>query len=144
MTSSPEPTREEIHQWLRDFHEGTRSLKAKECLENVATEDFEVQYANLPLVKGRDAAIEWFQQPFNGLDLMIHHIEYFDYVSPKIYQKATIDYVVKGDDKDQDMITIPAFGVFYMRREDKLRCYRAETYLDAGAVFGKMAAKGVM
>jgi hypothetical protein len=74
---------------------------------------------------------------------MDHHIHYFDYVAPRIYQSATIRYLVKGDNEGTDEITIPEFAVFSVRadEEGQIRCYRAETFLDASMVFQRIVEK---
>jgi hypothetical protein len=74
---------------------------------------------------------------------MDHHILYFDYFAPHIYQSATIRYLVEGDNEGTDDIAIPGFAVFSVRIDDEgqIRCYRAETFLDASMVFQRIAEK---
>lgn len=64
-------------------------------------------------------------------------------MSPRIYQAAKIQYLVKGDDAQKDIIEIPAFATFYVKytEDGNLRCYRAETFLDPSAVFERIAEK---
>lgn len=68
-----------------------------------------------------------------------------DYVSPRIYQAATIQYLVKGDDIEKDVIRIPGFATFFVKKfeDGKFRCYRAETFLDPSPVFQRIAEKGL-
>lgn len=77
---------------------------------------------------------------------MHHDIEYFDFVAPnRLYQVATIKYVVKGDDPDRNMFTIPAMmSVILVEEDSKLKMKRNEIYLDATAVFGRMHEKGLL
>ena len=103
-----------------------------------------------------------FKDVFAKLDQMTHEVNYFglstrfwrthdwtddgprpDFVEPKIYQAATIRYVVKGDDAEKDAITIPGFAVFSTRVGDdgRRRCYRAETFLDPSPVFRRIGEK---
>ena len=107
-----------------------------------------------------------FEQVFAQLDQMTHTVDYFgappptpdrvfipsvlpidtrglDYVEPRIYQAATIHYVIKGDDPVADKITIPGFAVFSTRVGDDglRRCYQAETFLDPSPVFQRMQEK---
>lgn len=60
-----------------------------------------------------------------------------DVIGSRIYLSASIRYLVKGDDLDEDIITIPGFAVFYTRVIDdrQVRCYKAETFLDPSPVF---------
>lgn len=106
------------------------------------TDDVELQYANNPVVKGGEVR-KMFKDTFAKLDMMTHEVRYFDYVAPRIYQVATIRYLVKGDNPRTDEITIPGIAVFYMRKDDAggVKCYRAETYLDPSEVFQRIADK---
>ena len=108
------------------------------------TDDVEMQYANNPVIKGNDVR-HMFKAVLGQLDMMTHEIRYFDYVAPRIYQAATIRYLVKGDNLDTDEITIPGFAVFFVRKDDadagRVKCYRAETFLEPSAVFQRMAEK---
>jgi hypothetical protein len=54
---------------------------------------------------------QMFKTVLGQLDMMTHEICYFDYVTPRIYQAATIRYFVKGASLDTDEITIPGFAV---------------------------------
>jgi hypothetical protein len=104
------------------------------------TDDVEMQYANNPVIKG-DEVRQMFKNVLSKLDIMTHEIRYFDYVAPRIYQAATIRYLVKGDSRDTDEINIPGFAVFFVRKDvvGRLKCYRAETFLDPSAVFQRIA-----
>jgi hypothetical protein len=106
------------------------------------TDDVEMQYANNPVIKG-DEVRQMFKAVLSELDKMEHHVLYFDYVAPRIYQSATIRYLVKGDNEATDEIAIPGFAVFSVRVDDKgqIRCYRAETFLDASMVFQRIAER---
>lgn len=72
--------------------------------------------------------------------------QWTDYVPPRIYQAATIRYLVKGDDSAKDVIQIPGFATFFVKPggDGSLRCYRAETFLDPSPVFQRMAEKGLL
>jgi hypothetical protein len=106
------------------------------------TDDVEMQYANNPMIKGNEVR-QMLKAIISELDKMDHHILYFDYVPPRIYQSATIRYLVKGDNEGTDEIAIPGFAVFSVRVDDegRIRCYRAETFLDASSVFQRIAEK---
>lgn len=68
-----------------------------------------------------------------------------DVVDSKIYQAATIRYLVKGDNPERDVIEIPGFAVFFLRHKDgeRPKLSRAETYLNPTEVFGRIAEKGL-
>jgi hypothetical protein len=106
------------------------------------TDDVEMQYANSPVIKGVDVR-QMFKSVLGQLDKMTHEIRYYDYVTPRIYQAATIRYLVKGDNPETDEITIPGFAVFSLRKDvdGRVKCYRAETYLDPSEVFQRIAGK---
>lgn len=115
-------------------------------MEQFFTGDIELYYANNPRVSGKEAVGGFFDTAFKALDSMHHEIVYFDLVAPnKLYQAATIKYVVKGDDPDKDLITIPAMMVATLVEADgKLKFKRNEIYLDASALFGRMIEKGLI
>lgn len=106
------------------------------------TDDVEMQYANNAVIKGSEVR-QMFKTVLGQLAMMTHEIRYFDYVPPRIYQAATIRYLVKGDSSDNDKITIPGFAVFSVRKDDDghVKCYRAETFLDPSAVFHRITEK---
>lgn len=139
-------TREAIQSWLLDFHESTATLDAKYCTERFFTPDIELQYANNPVVSGREDATDFFDKAFRALDSMSHEIVYFDFVAPdKVYQAATIKYVVKGDDQAKDMIEIPAMMTVWLREDQgRLRIRKSEIYLDASRLFTRMNEKGLI
>ncbi|KAJ5674554.1 uncharacterized protein N7477_004488 [Penicillium maclennaniae] len=124
MSAGPELDNSAVLEWLEAFHRASASLDADRWLDEFMTEDVEMQYANNAVIKGSE-------------------IRYFDYVAPRIYQAATIRYLVKGDNPVTDEITIPGFAVFSVRKDDdgRVKCYRAETFLEPSAVFQRIAEK---
>ncbi|KAF5011611.1 hypothetical protein FDECE_2274 [Fusarium decemcellulare] len=88
---------------------------------------------------------DMFKDLFNKLDGLAHDVDYFDYVSPRIYQAAAIRYLVKGDDPEKDEIQIPGFATYYVKEAEggKIRCYRAEMFGDMTPVFQRIAEKGL-
>ena len=103
------------------------------------TEDYELQYSNNPIIYGDDAR-KMFEEVFQSMDLLEHHIQYFDYVPPRIYQAVRVQYRIKGYPPSQD-IEVPGFVTFYVREENDgaLKCYRGETFLDPSEVFARIA-----
>lgn len=146
-TLSPSLTsRKALEEWLLDFHKSSATLDAKLCADKFFTRDVEMCYANNPPVNGKASVEAFFDKAFKALDLMHHDINYFDFVGPdKLYQGATIKYLVKGDDPDKDLIVIPAIQVAWLKEEEgKLKMWRSEIYLDACQVFAKMSEKGLL
>ena len=66
-----------------------------------------------------------------------------DVVGHCIHQATTIRYLIKGDDPAKDVITIPGFAVFTRKQDQqgKMKCSRAEIYLDPSPVFQRIHAK---
>ncbi|CAH0054778.1 unnamed protein product [Clonostachys solani] len=126
------------------FHSGSKSLDADYWLDNFFTENASLQYANNPVISGQSVR-QMFKEVFKKLDLMTHEVLYFDFVGDRIYQSAKIRYLVKGDNPDRDVIEIPGFAVFNVEHDEdgKLRCYKAETFLDPSPVFQRIAEKGL-
>ncbi|KAJ4256067.1 hypothetical protein NW762_009141 [Fusarium torreyae] len=143
MSSSAQDDRKAIETWLLAFHNASKSLDADTWLDNFFTDDAALQYGNNPVISGPAVRL-MFKNVFSKLDMMTHDVDYFDYVPPRVYQAATIRYLVKGDDPGKDVIQIPGFATFFVKKEDngKIRCYRAETFLDPSAVFKRIAEKG--
>ncbi|KAJ5491874.1 hypothetical protein LT330_009130 [Penicillium expansum] len=142
MSAGPELDNATVLEWLQAFHRASATLNTDHWLDEFMTEDVEMQYANNPVIKGSDVR-QMFKTVLGKLDMMIHDIRYFDYVAPRIYQAATIRYLVKGDNLNTDEITIPGFAVFSVRKDDagRVKCYRAETFLEPSAVFQRIAEK---
>jgi hypothetical protein len=66
-----------------------------------------------------------------------------DVVGSRIYQSCTIRYLVKGDDPDKDVIEIRGCAVFDRRQvaDGRVKCSRAEVYLDPSALFSRIQEK---
>jgi hypothetical protein len=107
------------------------------------TPDIELQFANNPVLRGRGNVSSMFDSVFSKLDSMTHEVNYYDYVAPRIYQSARIRYLAKGDDPETQFIEIPGFAVFWVKvdGEGKIKCYRAETYLDPSTLFQRIQDK---
>ncbi|RSL99587.1 hypothetical protein CEP52_009653 [Fusarium oligoseptatum] len=142
MTETTEIGRVEIETWLLEYHRGSTSLDADSWLDNFYTEDISLQYANLPILAGASVR-QMFKETFAKLDMMTHDIVYFGI--PRVYQAATIRYLIKGDDPEKDVIEIPGFATFFVRKgeDGKIRCYKAEIFLDPLPVFQRIAEKGL-
>lgn len=134
-----------LRAWLQSWHDTTFTLNARSVIDKFMASDIEWQYANFPVLSGKEAVYESFNAACQNLDYMYHEIKYFDLVGNHLYQAVTIDYVVKGDNRDTNMITIPAIWSAWLVEEDGgLKVKRSEIYLDASKVFGRMAEKGLL
>ncbi|UPK92227.1 hypothetical protein LCI18_003162 [Fusarium solani-melongenae] len=142
MTETTDIGREEIENWLLEYHRGSKSLDADLWLDNFYTEDISLQYANLPVLSGVSVR-QMFKETFTKLDMMTHDVVYFGI--PRVYQAATIRYLIKGDDPEKDVIEIPGFATFFVRKggDGKIRCYKAEIFLDPLPVFQRISEKGL-
>ncbi|KAF1985302.1 hypothetical protein K402DRAFT_394997 [Aulographum hederae CBS 113979] len=123
-------TREDIEKWLLGFHAASKTLDADHWVNNYFTTDCTLQYGNMPIQRGLDSTRKYFAGAFPKFSKMEHEIVYFDYLAPRIYQKAAIRYIIEGDSEDQE-IEIPGFGMFELKKEmDEIKCCVAEVYLD--------------
>ena len=74
---------------------------------------------------------------------MTHHVVSFDWIPDtdggKILQAARIEYVVKGDQK-QELFSIPGFLVAELERDEqgKVRVVKKDVYIDLGPVVQRM------
>ncbi|KAM0228914.1 hypothetical protein ACHAP5_011819 [Fusarium lateritium] len=144
MHSSVQEDRQRIESWLLAFHESSKTLDADQWVDSFFTNDVTLQFANNPAISGDDLR-RMFKNVFTNLDMMTHDIEYFDYIPPRIYQAATVRYLVKGDNPEKDVIQIPGFSSLSVKEDTngKLRCYHAEIFLDASPVFRRIGEKAV-
>ncbi|KAM0290816.1 hypothetical protein ACHAO9_004739 [Fusarium lateritium] len=160
MPLSAQEDRQKIESWLLAFHESSKTLDADQWVDDFFTKDVTLQFANNPVISGDDLR-PMFKNVFANLDMMTHDIEYFgeyikskryrdpltfvDYVPPRIFQAATVRYLVKGDNPEKDVIQIPGFSSLSVKEDNdgKLRCHHAEIFLDASPVFQRIAAKAV-
>ena len=98
--------------WLTDFHAIGDSLDAKASVAKFYTEDCVMQFPGRPQLKGHTEILTFFEQQFLFLESMKHTITHFDVFPDRIYQEATISYVVKGDPekKPVEILGIAIFG----------------------------------
>ncbi|KAJ9652149.1 hypothetical protein H2198_008571 [Neophaeococcomyces mojaviensis] len=141
-------SRPHIEAWLLDFHATSATLDAEAFLTNFFAEAVEFRYANHPTITGRDTVKAGFKAQFARLESMVHEIVYFDVVEResevKLYQAATIHYVVKEDDATRDVITVPGFLTGWLGTEDgRVKLKKVEIYVDVGEVEKRMVEKGL-
>lgn len=100
-------TRSALESWLLDYHKTTTSLDASATARKCLTHKVEVRYGNHEEVKCTGAVEGCFEVAFSASDVSIHETECFDSVAlDRLYQAATIEYVVKRDDKKTQLISI--------------------------------------
>lgn len=148
-------TRPALQQWFETFHNTSKTLDAQ-AFSQWFTTDATVHFANNPAAEGREAIASSFAFAFDRLDVMIHEIVSIDLVEesgqePRLYHRAVITYVVKGDDPAKDAIMVPAMmsGLPVVSDEGddkvgKLKLRRCEIYVDASQVFTRMGEKGLL
>lgn len=148
ITNSSLTTREALRSWLNEVHgpDGTASLNGKRVVEDWFTDDVELRYANYPTITGKDKATGLFETQYNALDGLTHDVPDFDFIAPnKLYQPATVRWLVKGDDPAKDWIEVQAMSTFWLTEEDsKLKIRRAEIVLDVNEVTERMKSKGLL
>ncbi|KAI8811543.1 hypothetical protein BJ742DRAFT_796365 [Cladochytrium replicatum] len=135
---SPFASRSDAESWLLKWHAAGDSLDAERWLTTFWTDDAVLQFANSADVVGAEAIINNFKASFALLKSMKHEIKYFDVVEKRIYQRADISYVLKGDEKT---IVVPGFAVFFLRDEGAERGWRVErfeVFLDGSPLFQRM------
>ena len=119
------------------WHEAGDALNATNWMTNFWREDAELKFAEYPLVKGRTALIEFFDGQFALLDLMKHTIKTVDIIGDKVYQEATITYMVKGD-PEQKKIDLQGIAV-YGRKPGDEKINFLTVYLDPTELNERMA-----
>ncbi|CAI7652337.1 unnamed protein product [Penicillium pancosmium] len=85
------------HEWLQSFHRLGDSLSPEMWVETFYTPDCTMQFLGQPPVHGHEAIIAHFRRQFARLECMKHTIRHVDVTHERIYQEATVTYVVKGD-----------------------------------------------
>lgn len=95
-----------------------------------------MQFLGQPPVHGHAAIISHFQRQFARLQSMKHTIGHFDVTHDRIYQEATVTYIVKGDPEQQP---IEAQGLAVFGKgvdESKIRLFTV--YIDLEPLRNRM------
>lgn len=141
-------TRDALRAWLDEVHgpNGTASLDGRRVVDDLFTDDIQLRYGNYPYVTGKETVGGFFEMQYKNLDGLTHMVPDFDFIAPdKLYQPATVGWLIKGDNPDKDWITVQAMSTFWLREENsKLKIWKAELVLDVNAVNERMKAKGLM
>ncbi|PWY96569.1 hypothetical protein BO94DRAFT_529937 [Aspergillus sclerotioniger CBS 115572] len=114
--------------WLESFHLLNDQLNPDISIPEFFTPDCEFRFPGHPLLKGQEAIINFFKQQSTVLESMKHTIGHIDVLPDRIYQEASIEYVLKPD-PEKKVININGFAIFGKRvDEDKMRSFTV--YLD--------------
>jgi hypothetical protein len=98
-------------QWLLDFHAAGDSLNPEPWVLTFFSPDCEMRFPGQPILRGHKEIIAFFKRQFANLDSMKHTIRHFDTLPDRIYQEATISYVVRAD-PEKEQIDIPGIAIF--------------------------------
>ncbi|OOF94626.1 hypothetical protein ASPCADRAFT_208288 [Aspergillus carbonarius ITEM 5010] len=114
--------------WLQNFHFLNDQLNPEMSVPQCFTHDCEFRFPGHPLLKGQEAIINFFKQQSTVLESMKHIIEHIDVLPDRIYQEASIEYVLKPD-PEKNVVHINGIAIFGKRAdEDKMRFFTV--YLD--------------
>ncbi|KAJ5770376.1 uncharacterized protein N7511_002427 [Penicillium nucicola] len=109
--STETPTAAAAHEWLQSFHRMGDSLSPEIWVETFYAPDCTMQFLGQPPVHGHAEIIAHFRRQFARLESMKHTIRHVDVTHDRIYQEATVTYVVKGD-PEQRPIEAHGLAVF--------------------------------
>lgn len=118
------------HAWLSDFHTHTDSLNSTVSVPKFFTEDWTMHFPGQPPLQGHAAIIDLFTAQFALLESMKHTIKHVDVLPNRIYQEASISYVVKGD-AEKTPVEIQGLAVFGKRPDEERMRFFFTVYLDA-------------
>lgn len=114
--------------WLQGCHAVGDSLNAQEFVSGFYGEDCIMEFSGYPVMRGHAAILEFFEGQFAQLESMKHTIKHVDTLPDRIYQEATIEYVLK---KDLDKKVIPVQGIAIIGKAvDEQRMSFFRVYLD--------------
>ncbi|RAK92477.1 hypothetical protein BO79DRAFT_65280 [Aspergillus costaricaensis CBS 115574] len=114
--------------WLRDYHTLGDELNPDIAVPKFYTPDCEMRFPGHAPIKGHEAIISFFKEQSTILESMKHTIGHVDVLPDRIYQEATIDYVLKGDE-EKKVVSVQGMAIFGKRvDEDKMRFFTV--YLD--------------
>jgi len=86
-------------------------------VEGFYTPDAELNFANLPTVKGHEAIVKAMTGSMQSLESMKHTVGHIDVMPDRIYQEAKIQYVVKGD-SSKELFEVMGFAVYHKTPKD--------------------------
>lgn len=119
--------RSEAHAWLLRFHEANDALDAA-AVGRFHAEGSVVRFGNADPIIGRSKIEEHFGNVFPLLEVMKHRVVRFDVLHDRIYQEASITYVIRGDEEKKE-ITISGLAVIGKRPNEEVMSF-FDVYLD--------------
>ncbi|KAG7413866.1 hypothetical protein DER46DRAFT_320709 [Fusarium sp. MPI-SDFR-AT-0072] len=144
MSSDLHLSKEEAVAWLVENNAYSAKMDVDAWLDKFYTADATVQYANSPARSVMDAR-EMFKAIWAKFDGLEHDVIHVDYVSPCIYHRCGVRYLVKGDDPKTQEIKVPALATMLMKRDEdgNLKSYKMEVFIDPSPVFARISEKGL-
>ncbi|KAJ5295560.1 hypothetical protein PENANT_c001G09996 [Penicillium antarcticum] len=134
--STEAPATAAAHEWLQSFHRMGDSLSPELWVETFYAPDCTMQFLGQPPVHGHAAIIAHFRNQFARLESMRHTVRHVDVTQERIYQEATVTYIVKGD-PEQRQIEAQGLAVFGKGvSESQIRFFTV--YLDLEALRERM------
>ncbi|RAL06113.1 nuclear transport factor 2 family protein [Aspergillus ibericus CBS 121593] len=118
--------------WLQNYHLLGDQLNPDIAVPPFYAPDCEFRFPGRPLIKGQEAIINFFKQQSTVLESMKHTIGHFDVLPDRIYQEASIEYVLKAD-PEKKVIHVNGIAIFGKRvNEDQMRFFTV--YLDPSPI----------
>lgn len=100
-----------VFEWLQSFHRHGDALSPELWVKTFYAPNCTMQFLGQSPVTGHAAIIAHFQRQFSGLESMKHDIGHVDITPERIYQEATVTYVVKGD-PERRPVEVQGLAVF--------------------------------
>ncbi|KXJ94089.1 ribosomal protein S5 domain 2-type protein [Microdochium bolleyi] len=124
-------SRDELYSWLTRFNEVVDSLDSTR-LGSIFAKQVRVQFAEVPILEGLDAAQAYFRTLWSSLESMEHEIDAYDMAGDRIYMPCHITWRLQGDDEHEE-ITVRALSILRISTEgpESGLVYDARFYLDA-------------
>ncbi|GLA01207.1 hypothetical protein AnigIFM60653_011067 [Aspergillus niger] len=109
--------------WLQDYHSLGDQLIPELAVPKFYAPDCEMRFPGHSPIKGQEAIINFFKEQSTILESMKHTIGHVDVLPDRIYQEATIEYVLKGDD-EKKVVSVQGIAIFGKGvDEDKMRFF---------------------
>lgn len=116
------------YSWVQKFHAAGDRLRPDESVSEFYSADCVMEFPGQPARIGQGDIRGFFEAQFAHLESMKHTIKTVDALPDKIYQEATISYVVKGD-PEKKTIDIQGIAIFGKKADEDVMSY-FRVYLD--------------
>ncbi|OJJ72644.1 hypothetical protein ASPBRDRAFT_29581 [Aspergillus brasiliensis CBS 101740] len=122
--------------WLQDYHSLGDQLNPDIAVPKFYAPDCEMRFPGHPPIIGQEAIINFFKEQSTILASMKHTIGHVDVLPDRIYQEATIEYVLKGDE-ERKVVSVQGLAIFGKRvDEDQMRFFTV--YLDTNPLLERV------